>query len=184
MGNFGGPPKSDTTKICVVCEKEFHPKSGAALVCSEECREIRRLEKYFANKKGLNTRIKYCSKCGEKFVKAGNQKTCDDCLSNRKIGVGTGNYMEKSEDSPSYKHGKYSFSSRYLAYLGEENWFCERCNLDLRHICKTREHQGQWSVHHKDRNRSHQDFSNLELLCITCHNNEHKNWLENWVCNQ
>jgi hypothetical protein len=98
----------------------------------------------------------------------------------RQIGVGTGNYA-KGENNPNFKHGKYAFSAAYLAHLGKDNWFCERCGYDLREIVKTKEGHGHWSVHHLDENRENQEFDNLELLCVTCHNNHHKHWEHNWV---
>jgi len=42
---------------------------------------------------------------------------------------------------------------------------CERCNYD--------NHIAAIVVHHKDRNRSNNDISNLEVLCANCHAIEH-----------
>ena len=45
-----------------------------------------------------------------------------------------------------------------------ENNICERCGEDKKRI----------EVHHKDGNPYNNEISNLEVLCIQCHNDEHK----------
>jgi 5-methylcytosine-specific restriction endonuclease McrA len=48
---------------------------------------------------------------------------------------------------------------------------CEKCNYDKYEILQ---------VHHKDRNRNHNELNNLELICPNCHYEEHfleKSWL-------
>lgn len=181
MAKYGGPPKEGTTKICPECDKEFAPRSGAQVAC-DSCKLHRanRLQRE-RNKVGAQKNI-VCRKCNKPFVKRSpTQKTCDECLSKRKVGVGTGNWQEVAEDNGSFKHGKYSYSWRYVESLGKENWFCERCKADLRGIVRVKEGHGKWVVHHRNQDRLDQRFENLELLCVTCHNNEHKHWEHNWV---
>jgi len=35
-------------------------------------------------------------------------------------------------------------------------------------------------IHHKDKNRSNNNLSNLRVLCSICHANLHKNWEGRW----
>jgi 5-methylcytosine-specific restriction endonuclease McrA len=35
---------------------------------------------------------------------------------------------------------------------------------------------GEWSVHHVDHDRTHNERSNWRLLCGRCHAREHKRW--------
>ena len=166
------------------CGKVFHPKSGPQVTC-ENCRlnKINRLQRERRSGKYIPTKEVVCRECGEKFTKrSGTQKTCDACLSKRKVGVGTGNWQERAEDNGSFKHGKYSYSWRYVELLGKENWFCELCGEDLREVVRTKAGHGKWVVHHKDEDRTNQKFDNLALLCTTCHNNHHQHWKHNWVC--
>ena len=48
--------------------------------------------------------------------------------------------------------------------------FCERC------LAKGRTVPAQM-VHHKDRNSSNNSFDNLESVCLSCHNDEHRDEL-------
>lgn len=183
MAKFGGPPKAETTKVCPECGEEFHPKSGAQVACPK-CKLHRRNKQARDRRAGIPVvKEVICKKCGKLFTKrTSTQKTCEECLSKAQPGIGTGNWQKESSDNGSYKHGKYSFSWRFLEYLGEDNWYCNRCHADLRTIVHTKEGHGKWSVHHKDEDRTNQKFENLELLCVTCHNNHHKHWKHNWVC--
>lgn len=68
------------------------------------------------------------------------------------------------------------------AYARIRNWVCERClNRNVITYTDTKEYYKQFIVHHKihltDANINNLEislnFKNLELLCITCHNQEH-----------
>jgi hypothetical protein len=55
--------------------------------------------------------------------------------------------------------------------MDERGKHCERCDYGKYEILQ---------IHHKDRNRSNNDMSNLELICPDCHYEEHfleKSWL-------
>ena len=63
--------------------------------------------------------------------------------------------------------------------IGNANdWQCKRCGLDLLYpglpAPKEESYKRRANVHHKDRNRRNNHFSNLELLCPKCHLNEHR----------
>ena len=54
-------------------------------------------------------------------------------------------------------------------------WICGRCAREF-----ARERLRELTVHHKDGNHDHNppDGSNWELLCLYCHDNEHRRYLE------
>lgn len=174
MSKFGGLPKAATLKVCAECHSKFHPNGGAQVCCSEKCRGLRGYRLWLTR---TTRHEKVCRRCGLDFsTEKGNQKECLVCLKRHLVGVGTGNWQTESSDNGTFKHGKYSFSWRYLKHVGTDRWFCERCGADLREVVKRKEGHGLWGVHHRDRNRNNQKFDNLELLCSTCHNREHANW--------
>jgi hypothetical protein len=55
-------------------------------------------------------------------------------------------------------------------------WICGRCTREFTH--KT---LSELTVHHKDHNHDYNpaDGSNWELLCLYCHDNEHRRYEEN-----
>ena len=67
------------TSICVVCGKEFTVQSGGTIVCSSECRAIRRKEKERSVKKCT------CAYCGNEFETLHIKKYCSvDCRNKSK----------------------------------------------------------------------------------------------------
>ncbi|MDQ3098297.1 MAG: HNH endonuclease [bacterium] len=61
-----------------------------------------------------------------------------------------------------------------LRLISERGTDCERCGFKETQILV---------VHHKDRNREHNDLANLELICPNCHAKEHylaKNWYKRY----
>jgi len=54
-------------------------------------------------------------------------------------------------------------------------WICTKCTREF-----NRENLSELTVHHKDHNHDNnpQDGSNWELLCLYCHDNEHRRYLE------
>jgi len=54
-------------------------------------------------------------------------------------------------------------------------WICTKCTREF-----SRENLSELTVHHKDHNHDNnpQDGSNWELLCLYCHDNEHRRYLE------
>jgi 5-methylcytosine-specific restriction endonuclease McrA len=43
-------------------------------------------------------------------------------------------------------------------------------------LCNRCKSSNNLGVHHKDRNRSNNEISNLEVLCARCHRIEHECW--------
>lgn len=54
-------------------------------------------------------------------------------------------------------------------------WVCGKCRREF-----TRETLGELTVHHKDHNHDNNppDGSNWELLCLYCHDNEHRKYAD------
>ena len=62
-------------------------------------------------------------------------------------------------------HDKVKYQKGLKERLNKERGGkCERCSYIKLEILQ---------VHHKDRNRSNNDLSNLELICPNCHYEEH-----------
>lgn len=73
-------------------------------------------------------------------------------------------FGKRGEDAPGYIDGRNSFSGdtwRKIALANKEAC-CE--------ICRARPEGRHLHIHHRDRNRKNNDFSNLQILCVTCHN--------------
>jgi len=56
-------------------------------------------------------------------------------------------------------------TKRVLLACGRDLYKCERCSFENR--------SEEFPRHHKDRDRTNNDASNLEVLCKTCHGIEH-----------
>lgn len=69
---------------------------------------------------------------------------------------------KRGEEHPNWKGGVAPHSYRRIAFEAHGR-ACQRCG-STRHI----------NVHHRDRDRSHCDPANLEVLCRSCHNREHE----------
>lgn len=93
-----------------------------------------------------------------------NKKTCSRSCSN-KHREGIRYKMGRPHDKVVYQQG---LKFRLLEQRGDK---CERCSFPKTEILV---------VHHKDRDRTHNDLDNLELICPNCHHEEH--YLErSWV---
>ena len=93
------------------------------------------------------------------------------CSRNGIIGWPTGaaSRDQRGSKNPFYKNGlsKATVSretKRVVLASGRSLYLCERCG-SMRKVELPR--------HHKDRNRANNDSSNIEVLCIPCHNKEH-----------
>lgn len=109
-----------------------------------------------------------CELCKESFARrCGSQKFCAECskighkLSKIRrgtlirIGVGTGNGRDSGPTHQSWTTGIKAYRSKIKSE-------CERCK-STENLC----------VHHKDHNRYHNEPSNWETLCKSCHGKEH-----------
>src|SRR3989338_5779631 len=95
-----------------------------------------------------------------------NKKTCSrSCANVQRAGIKykIGSPRDKVKSQQALK----------LRLIKERGKKCEKCDYGKYEILQ---------VHHKDRNRNHNDLENLELICPNCHYEEHfleKSWLRN-----
>lgn len=107
-----------------------------------------------------------CAQCGQEFYRpTSSQKnsrsglffcsrSCKD-RAQRLDGI-------KDVQPSHYKDGSRSYRVRAIRSFGA---ICNRCGYA--------KIESVLEVHHKDRNRSNNELSNLEVLCPTCHTEEH-----------
>ena len=79
-----------------------------------------------------------------------------------------GNYGRTGADHWAYTTGIGVFKKKLSREVKDEVRYCERCSLDLSNA-----KPGEWAVHHRDHDRTHNDRVNLELLWNRCHQLEH-----------
>ena len=161
------------TKLCLNCQEPFKAKPsevnrGNAKYCTKKCAyELiikKRLEKFaIANKPNVE-----CAFCKIKFYlnesKKKNSKSgfyfC--CREHKDISQRIGGI--KQIQPPHYTNAGRVY--RDIAFRTKQ-YICERCNYN-----KIPE---VLVVHHKDRDRQNNNIENLEVLCPTCHSEEHFN---------
>ncbi len=149
--------KRNPNARCFVCKKPTYcrpaqiKENGGRVFCSSRCY-------------GISIRKEHpCVVCSKPILASANKKTCSrSCANTHRAGnlYKTGARKDKVQ----YQRGLK------MRLLEAREPVCERCGYDKYEII---------NVHHKDRNRQHNDFENLELLCPNCHAEEH--YLEgNW----
>jgi hypothetical protein len=138
---------------CSVCKKLIYRRPGqikqGRVFCSQICY-------------GLGSRKEHpCVVCGKPILAGANKKTCSRrCANSNRVGIKYKTGARK--DKVLYQRGLK------LRLFQLRKPVCERCGYKKYEIL---------NVHHKDRNRQHNEFKNLELLCPNCHAEEH--YLEN-----
>ncbi len=154
-------------KTCIYCTKDFLvrkqvDKRGQGKFCSLSCSTF-----YHSEQRGyaLYTKVE-CAYCKAKFDKLTSN------LSGSKSGLYFCNKDHKrlaqrvggiKEIQPSH-YGTGASEYRKIAF---DNYpaRCNRCPYD--------KYKEVLQVHHKDKNRKNNSISNLEVLCPTCHAEEH-----------
>lgn len=110
---------------------------------------------------------KPCLICGKLIMAHFNKKTCSRACAN-KHRQGIKYKVGRPHDKVVYQQGLK------FRLLKQRGYNCERCNYTNTKILV---------VHHKDRNRTHNNLDNLELICPNCHYEEHyleKSWLNGY----
>ena len=147
--------------ICLTCNKSIYKrpsevkKNNSHVFCSIICYGK------FIRKENP------CLVCGRLIMARFNKKTCSRACSN-KHREGIKYKMGRPHDKIVHQQG---LKFRLLEQRGNK---CERCNYSKTEILV---------VHHKDRDRTHNDLDNLELICPNCHYLEHyleKSWLNKY----
>lgn len=158
-------------KTCLNCNKEFQARSsevnrGNAKYCTKNCThealKKQKIEKFAL----INVPNVECAYCKKMFYKAPSKKKISRsglyfcCREHKDISQRIGGIKELQ--LPHY--GTANRTYREVAFRNKQQK-CERCNYSK--IVEVLE------VHHKDRNRENNIIENLEILCPTCHMEDH-----------
>lgn len=86
--------------------------------------------------------------------------------------IGAAAHDQSGQNNPNYKDGMgrstiERLTRRVVIASGRNPHVCERCGDES--------FPNEQNRHHKDRNRSNNTAENIEVLCISCHNEEHGN---------
>lgn len=156
-------------KICFECKQPFHASKtehtrGRAKFCSLSCSSSHNLRVYYAK---INKPNVTCAFCGKAFYKNASQQksartqTFFCCREHKDIGQRLENGLTIIHP-PHYNNGQRNY--RKIAF---------RNHLPQCAHCKWSEYPEVLVVHHKDRDRTHNHPSNLEILCSRCHDIHH-----------
>ena len=157
-------------KQCKYCGKDFNAlqkelNRGNGKFCSLSCST-----RFYKNStKPIPNTI--CNYCGTKFYrnrskksisKSGLQFCCRKCKDEaQKIGNGF------DQIQPPHYGQRVRSDYRSIALENVDHIQCVRCGYD--------KISSNVVVHHKNRDKTNNDISNLELLCRNCHYEEHMN---------
>lgn len=149
---------------CLKCTKEFYVKpnvfkKGYGKFCSKDCVLIYKKE----NSSDIMKKF-ICSYCNIEFLRYKKNFSKSGfyfcCRKHKDLAQRIGGIKEIQPSH--YKDG--SFNYRDIAFRN----FDKKCNK-----CGYYEYPAILVVHHKDRDRSNNNLSNLEILCPNCHEIEH-----------
>jgi hypothetical protein len=145
------------TRTCLnpKCQKQFEAKPrevnrGGGKYCSISCST-----RHTASLRILEMTYLECAHCHNQFSRQASR--------HRKAPSKTGLYY-CSRKCKDLAHREDCHHARTLAFRNYEHK-CNRCGWD--------KVSAVLEVHHKDRNRKHNELTNLELLCPTDHSLEH-----------
>lgn len=159
-------------KNCLFCSKEFNATQkelnrGFGKFCSRKCSGG---YKHSLPSKAPTTEI-VCAYCKETFpIRESHLRKHNSRSGLRfcnRLCKELGQSLEGNIKAIQPSHfglgcGKYSYRDKALKIYPHR---CNRCGYD--------KYVGILKVHHKDRNRNHNNITNLELLCPNCHDLEH-----------
>lgn len=122
--------------------------------------------------------LKLCQYCSNKLSEGFHDNNIDDTNDFH-------NTLDKSEiksevievDIFGYVKGKEKISK---AYRRSKNYQCESCGVK----CKEVMHRRWWHTHHINGDKTHNDESNLECLCVLCHSNKDSRHQNNFANNR
>lgn len=76
-------PAHERTRKCKRCKKEFTPKSGAQVFCSQDCRLVSKNRPVTAKRPAQNYTTRSCIHCGRDFQSVTAARFCSLACSNR-----------------------------------------------------------------------------------------------------
>lgn len=166
----------DTCPVCATQFKRRYKRAGTRKICcSKKCAGA------------LNRKEFTCKTCGSKFFAGQKQKNREYCS------------QSCMHPRPCLTCGKTIFGYPYGWGTRKDKRFCSRGCSNFYRICREKigvyvtlgfvacikrtgrlacercgtDNVGHLCVHHRDRNRKHNVPSNLEVLCLNCHSDEH-----------
>lgn len=111
----------------------------------------------------------YCDACRIEVLRKNSVRRSRERRLRRGIKpVGKGGATQSGPGNPMWIDGRGIFS-RMRKIVRSEVSHCERCGKDL-----TEASRYHWCVHHIDHNRSNNTRENLQMLCKSCHQIEHR----------
>lgn len=146
---------------CQICAKQFYVKpSHAALgwgkYCSQSCRHL-------GQRRGQIFNCHWCSKEVWRSPKSINRSESGYFFCGRTCSMAWKNSVLRSGNNhPLWQGGESTYRQRMKAR--DPHPICAECKTTDERVL---------AVHHKDRNRKNNDFSNLMWLCHNCHYLEH-----------
>lgn len=137
------------TRECEVCKKPFthiSSRSNKAKYCSRQC--------YYKSQSTKGTVTVTCRHCGKEF-----KTSPSDAKHRLYCSKSCVNKESKKTFKPSFTTVRKAMQARGLINK------CNRCGFNTV--------PDILGVHHKDRDHTNNDLSNLEVLCPNCHSIEH-----------
>ena len=147
---------------CAYCKTSFTSIEHTAKFCSRRCTGLYRTEN--TKPKEPNTTCAWCNVsfyCSPSKLKPSKSGLHFCCRKHKDEAQQTGGLI--AIHPPHYKDGSTTYRTK--AFREAKTIACVRCGY-----CKYPE---ILQVHHKDRNRKHNNSENLEIVCPTCHQEEH-----------
>ena len=182
------------TRICPVCGTKFQYIEYRPGYKKEYCSASCQISNTVPIKKGT------CIDCGKKFSYKGRcvRVRCDKCRKKWKtfttmrwrslkdptikIGAGSGKVQTGNIKAVSTPEHQAKLATRRAWYAAHKEYLHESHHRHYRYIltgndscalCGYNTHQEALIVHHKDQDRTHNDRSNLIVLCGNCHMHVH-----------
>lgn len=156
----------ENNKVCLNCSKGYYTKPSwvsKSKYCSRKCHSESMVHP--VKKVGRAN----CLRCSKEFTdrphKIKKRMFCSISCKNihQKPSLG-----KLNKDHNQFKNGIGVYRREALKFYGKK---CQKC------------HSGErLEVHHIDENRTNNEMSNLSVLCITCHNMEHRTHIAKRIC--
>ena len=153
-----------TTVNCSGCRLNFEKKSSHVKYSAERGQKNFYCTLRCRNDKRLAQRIQCsCAECGKILHRAAGSIRHKRQYCTRKCATIAKNKTRIGEAHPNWNGGT-GYRVRALRHYGRK---CtnESCSLRVIGLMDER----MLDVHHRDKNRRHNEISNLEVLCVWCH---------------
>ena len=142
---------------CLICKKEFYAKpswlkNGYGKFCSQACN----------HKSQQNGRVVQCLTCGKAVYRSNNhlinKSKSGEFFCSKSCQTTWRNTVYSGKNHPNWKNGRYVYRDILSRFKPKEQ--CAKCKTNDKRVL---------AVHHRDKNRTNNDVTNLEWLCHNCH---------------